>query len=156
MSHSYAIEHAPGGTTESVLIEVSEKADFSLTFGPAPDPLNKNAIISIYTLANGDQTYPATVTYRVEAIKRDGKLVRRLSMTYDTWATDTDSVTGDVAREPISMTWSANVPTTFSVEVADFDDMLGNFFNFLYASQSSGARATTYISKLLFGASKVV
>jgi hypothetical protein len=76
-------------------------------------------------------------------------------MTYSTWATETDSVTGIINRKAISGQFNFIVPMGFTVELADMDDFIGNCFSFLYSSVSAGARTTTYLGRLLFGAPQV-
>lgn len=155
MSLSYALEHV-SASTESVLVELAAKSEYVLTYGPGPNPDNKNETIAVYTLNSGDLTYPATVTYGCETTLKGGKPIRRVRMTFTTWATETDSVTGVIRREPISTSWAMNIPVTFSVELADLDDFLGVGFSHLFASQSSGARTTTYLSRLQLGSPAVV
>jgi len=152
MSLSYAIDHAVA-STESVNVEVAAKSELTLVSTDI-DP-KTGAVISTYLLASGDANFPSNVTYRAEQQTRGGKTVRRVSMTFSTWATETDSVTGIVRHEPVTGTYSFVVPMAYTVELADMDDFIGNCFSFLYSSVSAGARTTTYLQKLLYGAPQV-
>jgi hypothetical protein len=153
MSLSYALDHV-SASTESVLVELAAKSE--LTLISTDTDVKTGAVVSTYTLASGDTQFPAYVTYRAEIQSRKTGVIRRISMTFDTWATQTDSVTGVIDRLPISASFAMNIPQGFTVELADIDDFIGVAFSFLFASQSSGARSTTYLSKLLYGAPQVV
>jgi hypothetical protein len=152
MALSYAVDHA-NASTESVNVEVAAKSELTLVSTDV-DP-KTGAVTSTYLLASGDANFPSYVTYRAEQQTRGGKSVRRVSMTFSTWATETDSVTGVVRHEPLNGTYSFVVPMAYTVELADMDDFIGNCFSFLYASVSAGARSTTYLQKLLYGAPQV-
>jgi len=152
MSHTYSIDHA-NASTESVLVEVAEKSYMTLQSTDV-DPKTGD-ILSTYVLATGDASYPATVTYRVQNQTQRGKPVRRIVVTLNTWATDDDGL-GLVLKEPISSSFSMVIPASFTIELADLDDFIGNMFSFLYASQSAGARNTGYLQKLLYGVPQVV
>lgn len=152
MAHSYSIDHAVS-STESVLVEVAAKSEF-VSQGTSIDP-KTGARVNTYALGSGDTGYQATVEYRVEDQTRSGDPVRRVTMTFRTWATDDDGA-GVVLKKPILGQFIMNIPLSFTIEVGDLDDFIGNCFSFLYASQSSGARATGYLTSLLFGSPKVV
>lgn len=154
MTLTYAIPHAIGGTTESVLVEVAEKSSLVLVSSDYDKSTNEN--VATYRIATGDTVYRATVVYTAGDQLRAGKPVRFVTMTFTTWATESDDVAGTVRYEPISAKISLTIPTSFTVELADLDDFIGTMFSFLYASQSSGARSTTYLSKLLYGIPQVV
>lgn len=153
MSLSYAIDHVVA-TTESVNVEVAAKSE--LTFISSDTDKSTGEVISTYALASGDVRYPGTVTYRIAKQNRGGNPTRRISMTFDTWATETDSVTGVINRKPINVTWSFTVPQDLTTELADVMQLLGNAFSFLYGSVAAGVRSTTYLSNLLYGTPKVV
>lgn len=156
MSKSYVLEHC-ASATESVLVETAAKSEMTRTFqGVDPTDPTGQTQMTEYTLNSGDSAYPATVTYRNVTRAKGGDAVRRFSLTFQTWATETESVTGEVRRKPVSAQINFSLPVSFSVELADLDDMLGNLFSFMYASQSSGARATGYLSVLQFGGTQVV
>jgi hypothetical protein len=96
------------------------------------------------------------VVYRIESQTRSDGPKRRVSMTFSTWATVSDSVAGTDKKSPISGTISLLIPADLTTELTDMDDFIGTLFSFLYASQSSGARNTGYLQKLLYGVPQVV
>jgi hypothetical protein len=152
MSTTYSLDHVVS-STESVLVEVAAKSEF-VSQGTVIDP-KTGARITTYTLGSGDSAFLATVEYRIEEQVRAGQSVRRVSMTFRTWATSDDGL-GLVVKRPVSGQFAFVLPIDLTIELADLDDFIGNCFSFLYASQSSGARATGYLNSLLFGSSKVV
>jgi hypothetical protein len=153
MSLSYAIDHVVT-STESVNIEVAAKSELTLI---STDVDQKSGeVVSTYALASGDTLYPGLVTYRVATQSRSSGPIRRVSMTLDTWATETDSVTGVINRKPISCTISLNIPRDLTTELADVMQLLGNAFSFCYASVTTGVRSTGYLQKLLYGVPQVV
>jgi hypothetical protein len=152
MSLSYAIDHV-ATATESVTLEVAAKSEMTLVSTDI-DP-KSGAVTSTYILASGDAQYPGFVVYRIESQTRSGQPLRRISVKFTTWATETDSVTGIIRRKPISTEIAMLVPIDLTIELADVMQMLGNAFSFTYASVSSGTRATGYLQKLLYGAPQV-
>ncbi|DAD51634.1 coat protein [ssRNA phage Esthiorhiza.2_43] len=152
MSLSYAIDHVVT-STESVNVEVAAKSELTLVSSDT-DP-KTGEVSSTYVLGSGDVVFPAYVTFRVASQSRRGTQVRRLSMTFDSWATETDSVSGAVVRKPISGTISVVIPADMTVELADTMQLLGNMFSFMYPSVAAGVRSTTYLSKLLYGSPQV-
>lgn len=152
MTLTYSIDHALT-TTESVSVEVADKANLVLQ-STTTDPKTGD-VASVYVISNGDNSYPATVTYRVGLQKRSTGTIRRISVTFDTWATCSDSVSGTDTKKPISATVSFNVPADMTVETADMDDLLGNLVSYLYLSVAGGVRDTTWLAKLLFGIPQV-
>lgn len=152
MATTFSLDHVVS-STESVLVEVGAKSEF-ISQGTVIDP-KTGARITTYTLGSGDSAYLATVEYRIEEQTRGGLPVRRVSMTFRTWATSDDGL-GNVLKKPVSGQFAFVLPTDITIELADLDDFIGNCFSFLYASQSAGARNTGYISNLLYGSSKVV
>jgi hypothetical protein len=153
MTISYSLDHTPS-STESVLVEVAPKSEMTLRATDA-DP-KTGAVTATYVLASGDAAYEATVVYRIESQTRSDGPKRRVSMTFSTWATVSDSVAGTDKKSPISGTISLLIPADLTTELADMDDFIGTLFSFLYASQSSGARNTGYLQKLLYGVPQVV
>lgn len=153
MAVTYAIDHCPT-TTESVNVEVAPKSEFALikTYTDS----QSGELVSEYRLASGDELYPATVVYRYGVQTRKTGNVRRISMTFYTWATKTDSVAGTVDYEQVSSTIQLILPAQMTVEVADLDDLLGNTMSFMYGSVSAGARSTGYLQALLYGRTQVV
>jgi hypothetical protein len=153
MTKTYSLDHVVT-STESVKVEVAAKSEMVLQ-STATDQ-KTGAIASTYVLASGDIAFPATVVYRTELQKRGGELVRRASVTFNTWAVRADDVAETEVRKPISGTFAFVLPSDMNIELADLDDFIGNVFSFLYASQSSGARNTGYLAKILFGIPQVV
>lgn len=153
MTHTYSLDHV-ATATESVLVETAAKSEMTLVSTDV-DPKTGD-IVSTYVLSSGDSQFPANVTYRVATQSRGGQAIRRMSMIFSTWAVDDNSVDGVATRKPISGTIALNVPADITIELADMDDFIGNLFSFLYASQSSGARNTGYLQKLLYGVPQVV
>jgi hypothetical protein len=152
MAITYSLDHVVS-TTESVLVEVAEKTDMVLQ-GTTTDPKTSESV-STYVIATGDNSHPATVTYRNGIQNRSGGQIRRVSVTFSTWARSSDSVTGAVVVKPITATVSFNIPADMVIETADFDDFIGNIFSLLYLSVTAGARDVTWIAKLLYGVPQV-
>jgi hypothetical protein len=152
MSISYDITHVET-TTESVDVEVAQKTDMVLqsTF---TDP-KTGEITSTYVLANGDNSYQANVIYRNGLQTRQNAPIRRFSVTFTTWATSTDSVSGVVVHKPITGSMNFTIPADLTVETADMDAFIGNLVSYLYESVSAGARDTSWLEKLLFGIPQV-
>lgn len=153
MATTFSLDHVVGATTESVLVEVAAKSEF-VSQGTTIDP-KTGARITLYTLGSGDTAYLATVEYRIEEQTRSGAPVRRVTMTFKTWATSDDGL-GNVVKKPISGQFAIICPTDITLELADLDDFIGNCFSFLYPSVSSGVRNTGYLLNLLYGSTKVV
>lgn len=153
MTVTYALDHVPT-TTESVNVEVAPKSEMALirTYTDS----NTGELVSEYRLASGDEIYPSTVVYRYGVQTRKSGSVRRISMTFFTWASKTDSDTGITTREQVSSTVSLLLPATMTVEVADLDDFIGTMFSFLYASVTTGARSTAWLQALLYGRTQLV
>jgi len=149
MAHTYSIDHL-GGSTESVTLEVAPKSEMTLR---ATDE-KEGIVTATYRLASGDTKYPSTVTYRVEETRRGGAPVRRVSMTFATWAVDDDGAEL-VVRKPIEVTFSATIPADLTVELADVKALVGTAISFLYASVTAGTFSSTYLQKLLYGLPQV-
>jgi len=151
MSHTYSIDHAVS-STESVNVEVAAKSEMTLRSTDV-DPKSGD-ILSTYVLASGDAAYESTVTYRVQNQMRATEPVRRIVVTFNTWATDDDGA-GTVTKKPVTGSVSFIVPANMTLELADMDDFIGNLFSFLYLSVTAGARNTTWLQKLLYGVPQV-
>jgi hypothetical protein len=156
MSMSYTIDHAVlrSVTNQSVLMAISAKSELALQL--LTDDPKTGEISASYILTSGDPAFPAVVTFRCSPQKRKGKAVKRLSVTFDTWAVQTDSVSGIVTREEVSSSVTAIVPAVFTVEVDDVVDLIENCFSFLYPSVAAGVIDTSYVGKLLYGVPRVV
>jgi hypothetical protein len=152
MTITYDIEHVIA-TTEFVNVEVAEKSAMSLV-SSTTDP-KTGEVMSVYALTTGDPSRPATVTYRSSHQERKTGNIHRISVTLDTYAVKTDSVTGIVQYAPISATLSVNAPDVFQIETADLDDLVGNMLSLLYPSVSAGVRSTAWLAKLNFGVTQV-
>jgi len=150
MSLSYTIDHV-ATSVEDVSIEVAAKSELTRR-GDAKVGAN-GTIETQYSLASGDNSYPAFVTYTSQIQKRSAGLVRRLGITFQTWAVETDSVSGLDRRVPISAQMSFLVPADMTVEVADLNSLMGNLFSFAYSGVSTKLRNTGWLQKLLFGVS---
>jgi hypothetical protein len=81
--------------------------------------------------------------------------VRRISIQFDTWAVDDDGAEL-VVRKPIMAEFVAVVPADLTIELADFNILVGNLVSFTYPSVAAGVRSTAYLQKLLFGLPQVV
>lgn len=152
MSITYSIDHV-STTVEDVSVEVAAKTEMTLQSTDV-DPKTGD-VTSIYVLASGDNSFPANITYRSSIQSRAGGSIRRVSMTFSTWATQSDSVSGTDTKKPFSGTVSFNMPADMTIEVADMDDFIGNLFSFLYLSVSTKVRNTTWLQKLLYGVPQV-
>jgi hypothetical protein len=153
MSLSYAIDHV-NGSAESVWVEIAYKSEFVLV-STDTDP-KSGKVSTTYRLGSGSLVFPSYVTYTTEVQSRGQAMIRRITVQFDTWATETDSVTGEITRRAVNCFTAFNLPGDIPVETADIDQLIGNFFSYLYASQTTGTRSTTYLQKLLYGASQVV
>jgi hypothetical protein len=134
-------------------VEVAAKSEMVLQ-STVSDP-KTGAVVSTYVLASGDNSRPATVVYRSELQKRASGNIRRVSMTFTTWAVKADEDDVIVDWKEISGTYSFNIPADMTIEVADMDEFIGNCFSFLYASVTSGDRNTSWLAKMLFGIPQV-
>jgi len=152
MTMSYSIDHALT-SVEDVSVEVADKANMVLQSTDTDQKTGE--IVSTYVISNGESNFPATVVYRVVDQNRSSGAIRRVSMTFNTWATKSDSVSGIDTKKAISGTISLNVPTDITVELSDVDDLIGNLFSFLYLSVTTKVRDTTWLGKLLFGIPQV-
>lgn len=152
MAITYSLDHV-ATTVEDVSVEVADKTNMVLQ-STSTDP-KTGEIVSTYVLSTGDNSYPAYVTYRIALQKRATGMIRRMSMTFDTWAVMSDSVSGLDTRKPFSGTVSINAPADMTIETADGDDFIGNLFSFLYASVTTKVRDTAWLGKLLFGIPQV-
>ena len=153
MTVTYSIEHVPT-SVEDVSIEVAPKSEMTWV-ATYTDP-NTGELVTDYRLASGEDLYPARISYRVGTQTRKGKSVRRISMTYYTWAKRSDSVTGVDTREECSASVQFFLPAGMTIELADLDDFLGVAFSAMYASVTTKVRDTGYLQKLLYGVSAVV
>lgn len=152
MTLTYSLDHVPS-TTESVAVEVAAKSEMTLQSNSTDPKTGEQTCV--YVLASGDMNFPATVTYRIGLQNRSDGKKRRVSMTFSTWATVADSVTGIDTKKEISSTFSMLLPADVTIELADVDDLIGTTFSWLYLSQSAGARDTTWLQKLLYGVPQV-
>jgi hypothetical protein len=152
MSITYSIDHLVT-SVEDVSVEVAAKSEMTLQ-GTGPDPKTGDQV-STYVLASGDNSFPATVAYRVGYQSRSTGAIRRVSMTFSTWATTSDSVAGTDVKRPLVATVSFNIPADMTIEVADMDDLIGNLFSLLYLSVTTKVRDTTWLQKLLYGVPQV-
>jgi hypothetical protein len=152
MTITYSIEHV-GTSVEDVSIEVAPKSDLCHMSHVNDPKTGENS--TKYVLVTGNPAYPSTVTFRSAIAGPVGRATRRISMTFQTWLLQADSVAGTEKRSEISATLSFIVPTDIPVELADLDDMLGTVFSFLYEDVTSKVRDTTWLGKLLYGVTEV-
>lgn len=152
MTITYSIDHV-STSVEDVSVEVAAKSELTLQSTDV-DP-KTGEVVSTYVLASGDNSYPANVTFRSSIQNRASGAIRRMSMTFSTWATASDSVAATDTKKPITASVSFNVPADMTIEVADLDDLAGNLFSFLYLSVTTKVRDTTWLQKLLYGIPQV-
>lgn len=152
MSITYSIDHI-ATSVEDVSVEVAAKSEMTLQ-STSTDP-KTGEVVSTYVLASGDNSFPATVTFRNSVQNRNNGAIRRVSMQFSTWATSSDSVTGIDTKKPFIGSVAFNIPADMTVEVADMDDFIGNLFSFLYLSVTTKVRDTTWLQKLLYGVPQV-
>jgi len=152
MTLTYSIDHI-STSVEDVSVEVADKANLVLQ-STSTDPKTGDNV-SVYVVSTGDNSYPATITFRSGVQSRSQGSVRRISMTFNTWATRSDSVTGLDTKKPFSGSVSFVMPADITIEVADMDDVIGNLFSFLYASVTTKVRDTAWLGKLLYGIPQV-
>lgn len=152
MTITYSLDHV-ATSVEDVSVEVAAKSEMTLQ-STSTDP-KTGEVVSVYVLASGDNSFPATLTYRNSLQNRNTGAIRRISMTFSTWATAADSVSGVDTKKPFSGTVSFNIPADMTVEIADMDDFIGNLFSFLYLSVTTKVRDTTWLQKLLYGVPQV-
>jgi len=153
MTITYSIDHLVT-SVEDVSIEVAAKSEMSLV-STSTDPTT-GQVVAKYRLASGDDVYPSFVSYRSVIQDRKTGSIRLVSVTFDTWATADNSVSGLTTKKPISAVVSFNLPADMTVEVADMDDLIGNLFSFLYPSVTTKVRSTSWLQKLLYGTPQVV
>jgi hypothetical protein len=149
MTLSFTIDHTVA-SVEDVSVEVAAKSELTRS-----SQINRadGTVGTVYYLASGDNSFPATVTYESQVQKRQAGQVRRLAITFRTWAVETDSVSGLDRRVPISAQLSFLIPADMTIEVADLNVLLGNMFSFAYSGVSSKLRNTAWLQKLLYGVS---
>jgi len=152
MTITYSIDHI-STSVEDVSVEVAAKSEMTLQ-GTVIDQKTGD-VTSTYVLASGDNSYPATVAYRSAVQNRASGAVRRMSMTFSTWATRSDSVAGTDEKLPLTGSIAFTVPADMTIEVADMDDLVGNLFSFAYLSVTTKVRDTTWLQKLLYGIPQV-
>lgn len=152
MSITYSIDHV-STSVEDVSVEIAAKSEMTLQSTDV-DP-KTGEVVSVYVLASGDNSFPAYVTLRSSIQNRASGAIRRASMTFSTWATAADGVSGIDTKKPFSGTVSFNIPADMTVEVADMDDFIGNLFSYLYLSVTTKVRDTTWLQKLLYGIPQV-
>lgn len=109
---TYSLEHVVA-STETIDVEVAAKSEMVLQ-STVSDP-KTGAVVSTYVLASGDNSRPATVVYRSELQKRASGNIRRVSMTFTTWAVKADEDDVIVDWKEISGTYSFNIPDRKSV-----------------------------------------
>nr|QDH87789.1 MAG: hypothetical protein H1Bulk28FD40_000002 [Leviviridae sp.] len=148
MSLSYEITHVSANSTESVTTLVADKSGRVFT-NVDSDP-KTGRITATYTLASGDVNHPATVEYAVDPIALGAKN-RYGSVTFRTWNTVTDSVSGEIKWWPIQATVSFVIASGAPVQLADFNKLIACAFSYTYASVASGVRDTAWLQNLLFG-----
>jgi hypothetical protein len=153
MTITYSLDHV-STSVEDVSVEVADKSNMTLQFS-GPDPKNPAAYLAVYVIANGDNAFPSTVSYRVENQGRASGAIRRITCTFSTWATKSDDVTGEVVKKPLVASSAFNIPADMTIEVADMDGLIGNLFSFLYLSVTTKVRDTTWLAKLLYGIPQV-
>jgi len=148
MSQSYSIDHLVT-SVEDVSVEVAAKSELSFSNSGID---NSGLPFATYSLASGDNAFPATVTFKsgIQPRKNAGS-VRYIAVQFNTWATKTDSVSGVDTKSPLQAQVSFTLPTDMTIETADMDDLVGNLFSFLYPSVTTKVRSTAWLSKLLYG-----
>jgi len=152
MSLSYTIDHAVA-SVEDVSVEVAAKSEMT-KLGTSTDPKTGEQETK-YALNSGDNSYQAFVIYRNLVQKRAVGAVRKFSITFMTWATALDSVSGLETKRPISVSTTYTVPGDMTIEIADLDDLLGNAFSFQFLSVTAKVRDTTWLATLLRGGTEV-
>jgi hypothetical protein len=151
MSITYSIDHV-ATSVEDVSVEVAAKSEMTSS-STVTDP-KTGRTTTVYTLASGDNAFPATVSYSSVLQQRASGPVREVSMLFSTWAVADNSVSGVATRKPLSGKITFVIPADYTVELADMDDFIGNLFSFLYASVSTKVRDTAWLKNLLFGIPK--
>jgi len=152
MTITWSIDHL-STSVEDVSVEVAPKSEMTLQ-STTTDP-KTGEITSVYNLASGDNAFLASVTYRSSIQKRAIGDVRKISMTFSTWATMSNSFDGTETKKPVSVSCTILGPADMTLEVADLDDLIGNGFSYLYASVTSKVRDTSWLGKLLYGVPQV-
>lgn len=151
MSLSYEITHVSSNSTESVTTLVAEKS----TMVEKSEVVDKSGrITKTYVIGSGDVNHPANVRYVIDP-PAAGIESRYGSVTFTTWVTQTDSVTGEITWWPIQATMSFVVQDGSPVQLADFDKLVAAVFSYTYLSVASGVRDTTWLQTLLFGSPAV-
>ena len=148
MSLSYEITHVSSLSTESVTLSVPEKSAMVLQSSDTDPKTGRN--VATYSIDTGDVSHPANVVISVDPLSAGGK-TRYGSIVFKTWATQTNSITGEVDYWPVQASVSFVLASDAPVQLTDFMKLLGAAFAFTYASVTTGARDTVWANKLLFG-----
>jgi len=153
MTQTLAIDLVSSASTESVTTVIAPKS--SMTPGGSSTDPKTGRVTTIYNIASSDGIHVATVRYQVDPIAAGAK-TRYGSVTFSTWVTSSDSVTGIITWFPIQATVSFVIQNGSPVVLADFNKLIAATFSFAYASVSSGTRDTAYLQRLLLGSATVV
>lgn len=151
MTHTLSIDRVD---STIVAVNVEEIDQTGLILLDTTTDAKTGATVSRYTLADGDPHYPSYIDIKNQVDPKDGKGVRRISITFRTWARDLDSVSGEEVIEPISFVTAMNLPA-MNLEVADLNVALANCYALTYDSVTTGTRSTALLSKLLFGLTRL-
>jgi hypothetical protein len=148
MTITYGIDHVSANSTESVTVLIAEKS--TMTFSSVKTDPKTGRITTTYLIGSGDANHPAYVVYIADPVS-PGVKTRYGSVTIQTWATQTDSVTGIETWWPIQATTSFVITNGSPVQLADFNKLVAAVFSQTYASVASGVRDTAWVQNLLFG-----
>lgn len=152
MTLSYGIDHVSSNTTESITTVLADKTTMVLVSSDVD--VKTGRATATYVLATGDPNHPAQVIFAVDPVVNSNKS-RYGSVTFKTWSTQTDSVTGVVTYWPVQATMSFVIQNGAPVQLADFNKLIAAVFSYTFASASSGTRDTAWLQDLLFGSPQV-
>jgi hypothetical protein len=155
MTVVYTIRQVGGTYADYTMPKLSEASFIETQSVDLPEGGSRHT----YKIGAGDNTTPAYFTVQSKPSKNGngGTGTNTVLVSFTTYADATDSVTGVVLTQPISVALSITIPTAFPVEVADLRNMVENLYAFTYDTLTSKVPDTARLSKLaLFGGTKFI
>lgn len=148
MSHSYTILG-----DEVAVADVSVPFyDFTSLEHRKTETDKNGALVATYVDTSVSVLHPVEVTVRILDVPARGVSPARRdwTITSRSWATDTDSVTGDVVFNPITAGMFGSFPL-MDYDLSDLRDYLGNVYSLTFQTVSTKVPSTTIISAILNG-----
>lgn len=148
MSHSYTIL---GDTVAAADVSVPF-FDFTSFELQKVETAKDGAIVATYKDVSVSTLHEVVITVRIkDTPARAGSPARRdWTISHKSWATDTDSVTGDVIYNDITEGAFGSWPL-MDYDLSDLRDYIGSVYSLTFATVASKVPATDIISALLHG-----